>query len=180
MVEIWNNLIDFLDRGGLVLRYIMILAVVLWMFVLERYWYHYVTFPKDLKKVLKRLKETKSVQMWTANKRTTMEVSLLSQRLRQFVPFLKTLIAICPLMGLLGTVTGMIQVFDIMGFTGTSNPRAMASGVSMATIPTMAGMVVALSTLYFSSSLTRSIAQKTRHAEDMIKEVLQTGLTHES
>jgi len=180
MFELWASLTDFLDRGGLVLRYILLLAVVLWILILERYWYHLITFPRELEEVLQRLRSSRSRELWTARKRTTMEVSLLSQRLRQFVPFLKTLIAICPLMGLLGTVTGMIQVFDIMGFTGTSNPRAMASGVSMATIPTMAGMVVAISTLYFSSNLSRGIVQKTRHAEDMIKEALQTGLTHES
>lgn len=177
MPELWTSLADFLDRGGLVLRYIMLVAVVLWVLILERYWYHLFTFPKELDAVLKRLRTSRSLEMWTARKRTAMEVSRLSQRLGRFVPFLKTLIAVCPLMGLLGTVTGMIHVFDIMGFTGTSNPRAMASGVSMATIPTMAGMVVALSTLYFSSDLTRGIEQKTRHAEDMIKEVLQTGLS---
>jgi biopolymer transport protein ExbB len=43
----------------------------------------------------------------------------------------------------------MIEVFDVMTILGTGNPRAMASGVSKATIPTMAGMVVALSGLFF-------------------------------
>jgi biopolymer transport protein ExbB len=48
-------------------------------------------------------------------------------------------------------VTGMISVFDVMAMTGTGNARLMASGISMATIPTMAGMVAALSGLYFGS-----------------------------
>ena len=56
-------------------------------------------------------------------------------------------------MGLLGTVTGMIAVFDIMATMGTGNPRTMAAGISMATIPTMAGMVAALSGVFFSSRL---------------------------
>jgi Biopolymer transport proteins len=54
-------------------------------------------------------------------------------------------------MGLLGTVTGMINVFDVMAITGTGNARAMASGISMATVPTMAGMVVSLIGLYFKT-----------------------------
>ena len=64
----------------------------------------------------------------------------------------KTLVALCPLLGLLGTVTGMIEVFDVMAIAGSGNARAMAAGVSKATIPTMAGMVAAISGLYFSVS----------------------------
>jgi biopolymer transport protein ExbB len=47
----------------------------------------------------------------------------------------------------------MIAVFDTMATQGTGNPRLMASGISMATIPTMAGMVAALSGIFFSSRL---------------------------
>src|SRR5690606_5451992 len=65
----------------------------------------------------------------------------------------KTCVALCPLIGLLGTVTGMITVFEIMAVRGTGNPRLMASGISMATIPTMAGMVAALSGMYFATRL---------------------------
>jgi protein TonB len=58
---------------------------------------------------------------------------------------LKTLAAICPLLGLLGTVTGMIVIFDVMGILPNLSPRAVAGGVSKATVTTMAGMVGALS-----------------------------------
>jgi biopolymer transport protein ExbB len=71
--------------------------------------------------------------------------------LNQNISKIKVLVALCPLLGLLGTVTGMISVFDVMAMTGTGNARLMASGISMATIPTMAGMVAALSGLYFGS-----------------------------
>lgn len=66
---------------------------------------------------------------------------------------IKTLVAICPMIGLLGTVTGMISVFDVMAVQGTSNARLMAAGISMATMPTMAGMVAALSGVFFSTRL---------------------------
>jgi biopolymer transport protein ExbB len=69
------------------------------------------------------------------------------------LPMIKTLVALCPLLGLLGTVTGMIQVFDVMAVAGTGDARAMASGVSMATVPTMAGMVGALSGVLLVSIL---------------------------
>ena len=47
----------------------------------------------------------------------------------------------------------MITVFEIMAVQGTGNPRLMAGGISMATIPTMAGMVAALSGLFFVQRL---------------------------
>ena len=79
---------------------------------------------------------------------------------------IKTLVALCPLLGLLGTVTGMIQVFDVMALAGNGNARAMASGVSLATIPTMAGMVAALSGLYFSHQLDRFVKIEVQRASD--------------
>jgi biopolymer transport protein ExbB len=95
-----------------------------------------------------------------------MLVSRLNIKLRQSLPMIHTLVALCPLLGLLGTVTGMIEVFDVMAIAGNGNPRAMASGVSKATVPTMAGMVAALSGLYFSVRLDRSADGETEKLLD--------------
>ena len=73
---------------------------------------------------------------------------------------IKTLVSLCPLLGLLGTVTGMISVFDVMAVEGTSNARSMAAGVSLATVPTMAGMVGALSGVFASTWLNRRSARE--------------------
>jgi len=66
---------------------------------------------------------------------------------------------LAPLFGLLGTVTGMIEVFQVMAFTGGGDARSMAGGVSKATLPTMAGMTTALSgvfaTIYLNSARNR-------------------------
>ncbi len=67
------------------------------------------------------------------------------------------LVAICPMLGLLGTVTGMISVFDVMATQGSSQPRLMASGISLATLPTMAGMVAALARDVYSCSIGKSM-----------------------
>ena len=96
-------------------------------------------------------------------------LSEISLRLHQHLPWIKSLIAVCPLLGLLGTVTGMIQVFDTIAVLGHGNPRAMASGISMATIPTMAGMVVTLSGLFFSAHLGRQAALESQRASDALR-----------
>ncbi|MBR9812954.1 MotA/TolQ/ExbB proton channel family protein, partial [bacterium] len=83
-------------------------------------------------------------------------------------PIITSLIALCPMMGLLGTVTGMIEVFDVMALQGTGDARSMAGGVSRATLPTMAGMVVALSGLFFASRLKRLVNKKTNQFADSL------------
>ena len=82
------------------------------------------------------------------------------------LPMIQTLVALCPLLGLLGTVTGMITVFQVMAFYGTGNARSMAAGVSMATIPTMAGMVGALSGVFLVTILNRQAKRSIAILED--------------
>ena len=79
------------------------------------------------------------------------------------------LAAVAPLLGLLGTVVGMIQTFQAITLFGTGDPRAMAAGVSRATIPTMAGLVVAISGFYFSANLQRASDRLARRAEEVLR-----------
>ncbi len=85
------------------------------------------------------------------------------------VPIVQTLVALCPLLGLMGTVTGMIEVFDVMAFSGSGNARSMASGVSKATIPTMAGMVGALSGVFLVTILTRRVETEVETLEEELE-----------
>ena len=78
----------------------------------------------------------------------------------------KTLVALAPLFGLLGTVTGMIVVFDVMAFTGGGDAKAMAGGVSQATVPTMSGMVAALSGVFGLTYVERSAEREKHLLED--------------
>ena len=63
----------------------------------------------------------------------------------------------------------MIQVFDVVSFTGSSNARGMAEGVSRATIPTMAGLVVALSGVYFGSQFSQWVSWETQKLADALQ-----------
>ena len=79
---------------------------------------------------------------------------------------IKTLVAVAPLFGLLGTVSGMITVFDVMAFTGGGDVKAMAGGVSKATVPTMSGMVAALSGVFGMTYVERVAEQEKNLLED--------------
>ena len=96
-------------------------------------------------------------------------ISQTNVALKQNIGLIKALIAICPLLGLMGTVTGMVSVFDVMTYSGSGNARAMAAGVSKATVPTMAGMVAALSGVYFGTWLEHKASTKTEELEDLLQ-----------
>ncbi len=67
------------------------------------------------------------------------------------------LAAIAPLLGLLGTVTGMINTFQAITFFGTGNPRVMSGGISEALITTMLGLAVAIPIMLAHSLLSRKV-----------------------
>jgi biopolymer transport protein ExbB len=95
-------------------------------------------------------------------------ISEFNMSANQYIPIIKTLVALCPLLGLMGTVTGMIEVFDVMAVSGSGNARSMASGVSKATIPTMAGMVGALSGVFLVTILNQKVTSEADDLEESL------------
>ena len=96
-----------------------------------------------------------------------MLVSDVRLKLESRIASIQTLVKLCPMLGLLGTVTGMIEVFDVMA-GGSGNARGMAAGVSKATLPTMAGMVAALSGMLFSIQLRRYVVDEAARVADSL------------
>ncbi len=78
-------------------------------------------------------------------------------RLERFLPTLGVLAAIAPLLGLLGTVTGMINTFQIITLYGTGDPRMMSGGISEALITTQLGLVVAVPIMLLHHVLERRV-----------------------
>lgn len=167
-INVYNGLQEFLGVGGTVLFVIMIVAFFLWTFILERFAY-YLFAHKPTKTRLKNEWDARTDKTsWRALAIRDEMVSQVKERTETNVGIIKTLVALLPLLGLLGTVTGMIEVFDVMALSGSSNARLMAGGVFKATIPTMAGMTAALSGLYFSTVLPRwGIRETARFSDDL-------------
>jgi biopolymer transport protein ExbB len=161
---------DFIALGGNVLWAIMAVLFFMWTFILERLWYFYRVYPARKADILQRWEKRTDTGSWYARRIREGLVSETALGLRRNVGLIRVLIAICPLLGLLGTVTGMIAVFDVMAYSGGGNARAMAGGVSMATVPTMAGMVAALSGVYFGTWLDHKARVETEKLEDLLRQ----------
>ena len=140
---------QFFQTGGWVLYLILAVSAVMLLLVLERLLYRTFNYPGHKQRTLSKLR-----QQPLAAKRLSVLCDLDLVLKSQF-PLIKVLITLCPLIGLLGTVTGMIQVFDSLALYGTGNPRLMAAGVASATFPTMTGMAVAVVGILFYNRLAR-------------------------
>ena len=145
------------------------MLLLMWTFILERLWYFKMIHPRRMRETVAAWDARIDTTSWYAKRIRDGMISEVSNDLSQNLLLIKTLIALCPLLGLLGTVTGMLTVFDIMAITGTGNARAMASGVSKATVPTMAGMVAALSGVYFGSRFEYWHSTETEKLEDLMQ-----------
>jgi len=141
-----TDILALLDQGGVILWLIMSLSLILWVLIAERYIYLWFVYPKQLS--ANAGKELKSMDS-------------LSNNLNRFLLFIGALVQVLPLLGLLGTVRGMIEIFDVMAAFGNANTRGIAGSISVALVTTMAGLLMALSGLYFDSDLRTRIASAT-------------------
>ncbi len=159
---------DFLELGGNVLSLITVTIFAMWVLIVERL----VFFRTGLVKLAQELRDSWEARperkSWEAQQIREALISKYSMSANVWVPVIQTLVALCPLLGLMGTVTGMIEVFDVMAISGSGNARSMASGVSKATIPTMAGMVGALSGVFLITIITQSINKDVHAFEDSL------------
>lgn len=152
----------FLDMGGVILEVIAVLTFILWTLMFERFWFYKGALGKLVSDTIGRWDARAERTSWNAHQIRNAMISRVSEKINANLDLLGTLVALCPLMGLMGTVTGMIQVFDVLAITGGGDAKSMAAGVSRATIPTMAGMVAALSGV-FGTSYINKIARRENH-----------------
>ncbi len=93
-------------------------------------------------------------------------------KLESYINLLGAIAAISPLLGFLGTVTGMIQVFDALSLEGLTNPAVLSSGISQALLTTAFGLSIAIPSLagywYFRSKLSYTVSQ----LENIVNELI--------
>ena len=156
---------DFVEQGGNVLLVIAFVTAVMWSLIYERFWYFRTQHKQELRRVKKDWRERSDHGSWSAHQIRRMLVSEVRLKLERNLGPINTVVKLCPMLGLLGTVTGMIEVFDVMA-TGSGNARGMAAGVSKATLPTMAGMVAALSGMLFAVQIDRFTSDESERVAD--------------
>ena len=171
ITEAFSSIRDFMEAGGSVLWLIAILVFFMWAMIFERIWYFshgHEFYIKDLASIWNNRSDKTS---WHALQIREKFLAEAKSSINRNTTLIKTCIALAPLFGLLGTVTGMIEVFQVMAFSGGGDARAMAGGVSKATLPTMAGMVVSLSGIFAMIYISSMSDRHTGILEERIKRV---------
>jgi biopolymer transport protein ExbB len=102
-------------------------------------------------------------------------------RMKSAMAILDTIITMAPLLGILGTVTGIIQSFDLLGQLQIEDPRGVADGIAEALITTAAGLIIALTALLPFNYFISRIQRETRRLEQVATQfevVYRKGLEH--
>ncbi|SMF54984.1 outer membrane transport energization protein ExbB (TC 2.C.1.1.1) [Alteromonadaceae bacterium Bs31] len=159
LMETWAAITAFVASGGPILFWIAALAFAMWTVIFERLWFYKGSLSKVKSQTVGVWEARAERKSWNARKIRIALISRAANKINQNLDILGTMVTLCPLLGLLGTVTGMIEVFNVLAVTGGGDAKSMASGVSRATIPTMAGMVAAISGV-FGTTLVNRIAER--------------------
>lgn len=173
----------YLQSGGIVMIPLVVISVVMWLLIINRAFYFRRLYWKnmDTRTAWEHISKNKmpdpakyqgAVSMLVAEfirsrsgdsvlDRFILDETVLriNRSMNDYLGFIGALAAVAPLMGLLGTVIGMIVTFDVISVFGTGNARAMAGGISEALITTQTGLLVAIPGLYMKGYLDRR-AQK--------------------
>ncbi len=144
----WTAVSDLANAGGPAVVWIMIACLVMWGMVFERYWYFKNVLPGQAEALLKQWHARTDHSSWTARQIRAAMISQLNESMGAILPLLRVMVPLCPLLGLIGTVTGMLEVFDSMALRGSADARTMASGVSQAMTCTLMGLAVSITGLY--------------------------------
>jgi len=197
-----EGVLSYMDAGGIVMWPLGLLSLLMWCLIIERLAYISSLYRKPMSfseaatciancrmpdgecrtgaifRLTAAFLATRSGNPRLDCRILEENVLRLNQTLTHRLALIGVLGAIAPLLGLLGTVTGMITTFDVMAVYGTGNAKAMAAGISEALITTQTGLLVAIPGLYMKNFLerrSRNLAKKITSASLYLQRQLSSG-----
>lgn len=161
-----QTMVSFVEQGGWVLWLVFTTSVLLWLCIFERLWFFWFEFPNLSKQTRQHWQTRTDKSSWLAGAFRKLLLCEVNLRLNARIKLIQTLIIICPLMGLLGTVTGMINLFDVIALNGNDDVKAISAGIQKAILPTLAGLVVGLSGYYFALRFAQKAERALKYLAD--------------
>ena len=171
LLAYYEQFLRFMDRGGPVVWAILIASTLMWTLIIERYYFMHRIYPGHLRAMIKAWRARADHRSWHAHRIREQMLSELTVLLRRHLILIRSLTTVLPLLGLLGTVTGMVTSFEVLRVFGTGNARGLTAGISQALFTTLAGLLTALSGLYFSLHLQRRTRAAAHEAEQFLPTV---------
>ena len=180
MDELFYQMTAYIRSGGVVMGPILCVSLVMWVLIFNRLFFLHRLYVKNMPRAMAG--ELVRGNLWPEKKYKGANAFLvraflsrcspvsdpelderildetvmaLTASLDRYLALIGVLSAVAPLMGLLGTVVGMMETFDVITVFGTGNVRAMASGISVALVTTQTGLMISIPGLYMSGWLNR-------------------------
>ncbi|MDH5300823.1 MAG: MotA/TolQ/ExbB proton channel family protein [Gammaproteobacteria bacterium] len=182
---------ELMDQGGPVMWVIFVVAWVAFILLCERT-LRVIAWRKSAAQAQRELQGTKDDTLpkghspiaqivaaldWSQIKKRqdlaehmSIQLSELMPRMEGSLPTIAVLGSLLPMLGLLGTVMGMIEVFHVIALHGTGDPQQMADGISQALLTTASGLIIAIPVIFFHHLLVRelrsiiSVTEQSMHA----------------
>lgn len=146
-----DALLRFFERGGAVLQAIVLASTLMWILIAERYLLVRFILPNLIRR---RTEHGRALAL--------LDRLELTRGLEDSISPIRALIHVLPLLGLLGTVVGMVETFEALRVVGNRDAAYLSDGISRALLTTMAGVAASLSGLFFEHHLSRTIRRTTR------------------
>lgn len=169
LADIIGQIDALIHAGGKVMWAILLVSVLLWSLIVERFLYFAFQQPRRFARLSQQWQERREHKSWHAHRIREAMISATELEMSKTLPIIRMLVGLCTLLGLLGTVLGMMDVFDVIRATGSNSARATATGVSNAVITTMAGLVIAISGIYFCRRIELRVEEATRRLSDILR-----------
>ena len=143
-----RGVLELIEDGGPFVGLIFATGVLMWGIIAERFWFFRKVLPQLSMELQQQWNARSEHTSWCARQIRQSMISKLNVAMNAGIPVMQVLVPMSPLLGLIGTVVGMLEVFDSMALRGNADARSMASGVSQAMICTMTGLAVSITGLY--------------------------------
>ena len=192
MMDFFYHMTDYIRSGGVVMVPILLVSFCMWVLIFNRIMFMRRLYVKNISR--KEAGGLVKQNLWPEKKYKGVNSLLVREFYRhrsfdrdlddfildetvlrligsmdKYLSIITMLSAVAPLLGLLGTVVGMMGTFEVITVFGTGNARAMAGGISVALITTQTGLMVSIPGLYMSGWLRR-------RAQNLKAKIAATGM----
>jgi len=165
----YQAVVNLIDGGGPFVFLIFVCGVVMWTLVIERIWFFQRQLPGETKSAIATWNSRNDHLSWCARQIREAMISRINNAMTANLLLMRTLVPLAPLLGLIGTVSGMLEVFDSMALRGSADARTMATGVSHAMFCTMSGLAVSILGLYPVYYFTNKSKRETELFADQLR-----------
>lgn len=192
MIDFFYHMVNYIRSGGVVMVPILLVSFCMWVLIFNRVMFMRRLYVNNIPRQeagklvrhnllpKKKYQGINSLLVREFYKHRSFDRNLdnfildetvlsLTGSMDKYLSAITMLSAIAPLLGLLGTVVGMMETFDVITVFGTGNAKAMAGGISVALITTQTGLMVSIPGLYMSGWLRR-------RAQNLKGKIAATGM----